>query len=53
MNFGKLSKEIKIAISKIKKENYKNYFDNVYNKEKYTTQQKQSTRKRKPKKYKT
>ena len=45
--------EIKNAIKQVKKENYKNYFDNDYNKDAYKDYvKKDSTLKRKPKIYK-
>ena len=45
--------EIKNAIKQVKKENYKNYFENAYNKDVYKNYvKKNSTLKRKPKIYK-
>ena len=45
--------EIKNAIKQVKKENYKNYFENAYNKDAYKDYvKKDSTLKRKPKNYK-
>ena len=52
MKYNELKNEIKIAIGKIKSENYKNYFDHAYKKKESRTVRKESTRKRKPKKYK-
>lgn len=37
LKFNELSKEVTIAIKKIKKENYKNYFNYAYKKKKVTT----------------
>jgi hypothetical protein len=54
LKFNELNDEIKNAIKMVRKENYKNYFNNAYNKEglrQYT--RKLSTRYRKPKTYKT
>jgi len=45
--------EIKNAIEQVKKENYKNYFENAYNKDAHKDYvKKDSTLKRKPKNYK-
>jgi transposase-like protein/transposase InsO family protein len=54
LKYNELNEEIKNAIKMVRKENYKNYFNNAYNKEglrQYT--RKLSTRYRKPKTYKT
>ena len=49
MKYDELAIEIKNAIKQVKKENYKNYFENAYNKD-YV--KKDYTLKRKPKNYK-
>ena len=52
MKYNELKQQIKIAIGKIKPENYKNYFLYAYKKNKLKLPRKESTRKRKSKKYK-
>ena len=52
LKFNELQTEIKRAIKKVKKTNYKNYFIYAYKKFNYKTKRKTSTRKRKPKTYK-
>jgi len=53
LKYDELVVEIKNAINKVKKENYKNYFENAYNKDAYKDYvKKDSTLKRKPKNYK-
>jgi len=54
LRYDELKKKLKNAIKMVKKENYKNYFDNAYNKEGLKQyKRKLSTRFRKPKIYKT
>jgi folylpolyglutamate synthase/dihydropteroate synthase len=54
LKYDELNEEIKNAITMVRKENYKNYFDNAYNKEGLRQfKRKLSTRYRKPKTYKT
>ena len=54
LKYDELNEEIKNAIKMVRKENYKNYFDNAYNKESLRQyKRKLSTRYRKPKLYKT
>ena len=51
--FTELEKSVKSSINIIKEENYKNYFENAYNKDAYKDYvKKDSTLKRKPKNYK-
>ena len=53
LKYDELAIEIKNAIKQVKKQNYKNYFENVYNKDDYKDYvKKDSTLKRKPKNYK-
>jgi transposase len=53
LKYDDLVIEIKNAIKQVKKENYKNYFENAYNKDAYKDYvKKDSTLKRKPKNYK-
>jgi len=53
LKYDELVIEIKNAIKQVKKENYKNYFENAYNKDAYKDYvKKDSTLKRKPKNYK-
>ena len=53
LKYDELVIEIKNAIKQVKKENYKNYFENAYNKDAYKDNvKKDSTLKRKPKNYK-
>lgn len=53
LKYDELVKEIKNAIKQVKKENYKNYFENAYNKNAYKDYlEKDSTLKRKLKIYK-
>jgi hypothetical protein len=53
LKYDELVIEIKNAIKQVKKENYKNYFENAYNKDAYKDYVKtDSTLKRKPKNYK-
>ena len=57
MKYDELVVEIRNAIKQVKKENYKNYFENAYNKDAYkdyvkNLQSSDSTLKRKPKNYK-
>ena len=53
LKYDELVVEIKNAIKQVKKENYKNYFENAYNKDAYKDYvKKDSTLKRKPKNYK-
>jgi len=53
LKYDELAIEIKNAIKQVKKENYKNYFENAYNKDAYKDYvKKDSTLKRKPKNYK-
>lgn len=53
LKYDELLVEIKNAIKQVKKENYKNYFENAYNKDAYKDYvKKDSTLKRKPKNYK-
>ena len=53
LKFDELIGEVKNAIKQVKKENYKNYFENAYKKDLYTNYiKKDSTLKRKPKNYK-
>ncbi len=53
LKYNELAIEIKNAIKQVKKENYKNYFNNAYNKDAYKDYvKKDSTLKRKPKNYK-
>ena len=53
LKYDELAIEIKNAIKQVKKENYKNYFENAYNKDSYKDYvKKDSTLKRKPKNYK-
>ena len=53
LKYEELKEEIKKAINNIKKENYKNYFINAYNKDAYKNYiKKDSTLKRKLKNYK-
>ena len=53
LKYDELVIEIKNAIKQVKKENYKNYFDNAYNKDAYKDYvKKDSTLRRKPKNYK-
>ena len=53
LKYDELAIEIKNAIKQVKKENYKNYFENAYNKDAYKNYvKKDSTLKRKPKNYK-
>jgi len=53
LKYDELVIEIKNAIKQVKKENYKNYFDNAYNKDVYKNYtKKDSTLKRKSKNYK-
>ncbi len=53
LKYDELVVEIKNAIEQVKKENYKNYFENAYNKDAYKDYvKKDSTLKRKPKNYK-
>jgi len=53
LKYDELIVEIKNAIKQVKKENYKNYFDNAYNKDAYKDYvKKDSTLKRKLKNYK-
>ena len=53
LKYDELSIEIKNAIKQVKKENYKNYFENAYNKDAYKDYvKKDSTLKRTPKNYK-
>ena len=47
LNYDELNEEIKNAIKMVRKENYKNYFDNAYNlKEGYELKRKPSTKRR-------
>jgi len=53
LKYDELVIEIKNAIKQVKKGNYKNYFENAYNKDAYKDYvKKDSTLKRKPKNYK-
>jgi len=56
LKYDELVIEIKNVIKQVKKENYKNYFENAYNKDAYIDYVKNlhsdSTLKRKPKNYK-
>ena len=53
LKYDELAIEIKNAIKQVKKENYKNYFENAYNKDAYKDYvKKDSTLKRKAKNYK-
>jgi len=53
LKYDELVVEIKNAIKQVKKENYKNYFENAYNKDAYKDYvKKDSTLKKKPKNYK-
>jgi transposase len=53
LKYDELVIEIQNAIKQVKKENYKNYFENAYNKDAYKDYvKKDSTLKRKPKNYK-
>jgi len=53
LKYDELTIEIKNAIKQVKKENYKNYFENTYNKDVYKEYvKKDSTLKRKAKNYK-
>lgn len=53
LKYDELKEEIKNAIQKVTKENYKNYFNNAYNKDAYKGYvRKNSTRRRIPKTYK-
>ena len=53
LKYDEIVVEIKNAIKQVKKENYKNYFENAYNKDVYKDYvKKDSTLKRKPKNYK-
>jgi hypothetical protein len=53
LKYDELVVEIKNAIKQVKKENYKNYFENAYNKDVYKDYvKKDSILKRKPKNYK-
>ena len=53
LKYDELVIEIKNAIKQVKKENYKNYFENAYNKDTYKDHvKKDSTLKRTPKNYK-
>jgi len=53
LKYDELVIEVKNAIKQVKKENYKNYFENAYNKDAYKDYvKKDSTLKRKPKNYK-
>jgi transposase len=53
LKYDELVIEIRNAIKQVKKENYKNYFENAYNKDAYKDYvKKDSTLKRKPKNYK-
>lgn len=53
LKYDELVIEIKNAIKQVKKENYKNYFENAYNIDLYKDYvKKDSTLKRKPKNYK-
>ena len=53
-DFNKLKINVDKAIDRVKPENYKNYFNNVYNlKVNIKLQRKPSTRRRKQKQYKT
>ena len=53
LKYDELVIEIKNAIKQVKKENYKNYFENAYNKDAYKDYvKKDSTLKRTPKNYK-
>jgi hypothetical protein len=53
LKYDELVVEIKNAIKQVKKENYKNYFENAYNKDAYKDYiKKDSTLKRKLKNYK-
>ena len=53
LKYDELIIEIRNAIKNITKENYKNYFNNAYNKDAYVNYyKKDSTLKRQPKNYK-
>ena len=53
MKYDEIVIEVKNAIKQVKKENYKNYFENAYNKEAYKNYiKKDSKLKRKLKNYK-
>ena len=53
LKYDELKEEVKRAIKNVKKENYKNYFNNAYNKDAYIDYvKKDSTLKRTPKNYK-
>ena len=53
LKYDELVIEIKNAIKKVKKDNYKKYFEHSYNKDIYKDKiRKSSTLKRKPKNYK-
>ncbi len=53
LKYDELVIEVKNAIKQVKKQNYKNYFENAYNKDAYKDYvKKDSTLKRKPKIYK-
>jgi hypothetical protein len=53
LKYDELLIEIKNAIKKVKKDNYKNFFEHSYNKDAYKDKiRKSSTLKRKPKHYK-
>ena len=53
LKYDEIVIEVKNAIKQVKKENYKNYFENAYNKDDYKDYvKKDSTLKRKPKIYK-
>ena len=52
-NYEQLEKNVDNAINKVKPQNYKNYFENAYNKDAYKDYvKKDSTLKKKPKNYK-
>ena len=53
LKFNELKEEVKNAISKVKKENYKNYFNYAYKKNELRKYKRNiSTLRRKPKNYK-
>ena len=53
LKYDEIVIEVKNAIKQVKKQNYKNYFENAYNKDAYKDYvKKDSTLKRKPKNYK-
>ena len=53
LKYNELAIEIKNAVKQVKKENYKNYFENAYNKDAYKDYvKKDSTLKKKLKNYK-